>query len=132
MSDIWIYRGAAVLKKKRLSVLTFRRFFKLPPKLVEKVFNLIQSHYSCQPKHLLWTLFYLKSSDSDDNYIALSLRCDIQTLRKHVYETLDRLIEILPKVFIRLTSLIRHMIILFITLLEPLHSCFVDFFQFFF
>lgn len=95
----WLIFGTIVLRKKKtISVTTFRRFFKLHPRLCEKVFLRLTKRYAHQEQHLLWCLFYLKSRDPLDSSIAQSLGIDQGTMRKHVYLVLEELRLVMPKV----------------------------------
>jgi len=71
--------------------------FKLPPRLVQIVFNrLRQSFPTCEALHLLWTLHYLKTTTAEEENIAATLRTNRTTLRLHVQRTVLRLIRALP------------------------------------
>lgn len=72
----WLSIGAVVLRKKRsLSRKVFMSFFRLSPALVEKVYQRVKwvTETKLQRKHLLWTLFFLKSADPLVEHIAATL-----------------------------------------------------------
>lgn len=97
----WLRLGAIVLKKKStLSIRTFKTFFKLRPFLVEKVFNKLRRSNGAgvSAKHLLWTLFYLKTRTPDETSIAQSLSIDKGTMVDRVFDTLAKIRKLLPKV----------------------------------
>lgn len=50
------------------------------------------------PKHLLWTLYFLKSLEPFHGLIARQLHVDYKTLKKHVYPMLRTLNAVLPEV----------------------------------
>jgi hypothetical protein len=73
--------------------------FKLPPNLVNFLFRQLQRQYqNACPKHLLWTLYYLKTENVGEENIAISLGTNRATLRHYVELTLHRLDAILPDV----------------------------------
>src|SRR6185312_12616112 len=96
----WLTVGTIVLRKKKMiSVAVFRRFFKLHPRLCDKVYLRLRTFgFVTEEAHLLWCLFYLKSRDPMDGSIAQSLGIDKDTMRKHVFEVLRNLRCVMPKV----------------------------------
>jgi hypothetical protein len=101
----WLAIGSTVLKhEKKLSPSQFRYHFKLQICLLEYLWKRLTSHFQCDPKHLLWTLHFLKSKDPNEQGIASILNTDKKTLRLHVVETLEKLLKALPKVCIIFVS----------------------------
>jgi hypothetical protein len=74
--ELWREIGTQVLskyanKKTIISVYTFRTFFKMPPRLVNMVWEKLISKYpDSKQKDLLWTLHYLKTQSGVDEEIA--------------------------------------------------------------
>lgn len=82
-----------------ISMAVFRRFFKLHPRLCEKVYSrLTEFNYVHEQRHLLWALFYLKSRDPIDASIAQNLGVSTDTMRKHVFEVLGHMRRVMPNV----------------------------------
>jgi hypothetical protein len=81
---------------------SFKEIFKLEPTVVDVVFETILKNYRCLAKHLLWSLYYLKTKNSNEAEIAVFLRTNRKTLRIHVIETLTKLVSSLPNVWLNL------------------------------
>jgi hypothetical protein len=82
-----------------LSVTSFCTAFKLHPSIVDTLFAvLLKKQFQCRPKHLLWTLHYLKSHNTCESEIALLLKTNRKTLRDKVSEVLSCLLQALPQV----------------------------------
>lgn len=97
--DYWLTLAGVILGRNILPQSTFKQLFKLPPALVEVLFNLLVRSYSfCRPKHLLWSLHYLKTTTVGENLIAVNLRTNKKSLRQYVIQTLTLLERVLPKV----------------------------------
>ena len=100
----WRELGTTVLshyinKSIFISISTFKTFFKLTPRLVEIVWKkLISTYDDCEPKHLLWTFYYLKTKSSNDSEIAAVLSTNRETLVSKVEKTVNQLYTVLPPV----------------------------------
>ena len=100
MESAWIlcYKHYAS-KASTISITTFKSFFKLTPRLVDVVWKkLISTTEHCQQKHLLWTLYYLKTQNSNDTEIAAVLSTNRETLMLKVESTVRQLFQALPEV----------------------------------
>jgi hypothetical protein len=80
----------------------FISLFKLPPAAVEKLFRRLRLNPNTapSPKHLLWTLYYLKTTMTGEDAIAIALRTNKKTLRERVTDCMNCIIESLPEVCI--------------------------------
>jgi len=96
-TDFWLDIGRVTLGKKKLTIFAFKQMFKLPPNLVQGLFALIRNSFPfVRPKHLLWTLFYLKTTAVGEDVIAITLLTNKKTLQQYVLETLTCLDRSLP------------------------------------
>jgi hypothetical protein len=98
--NFWLLVARTILRKNRnISMSEFKVHFKLSVPLVEYVWQLYHKYFPfCKAKHLLWSLHFLKTTDTNVIEIANFLGTNSQTLMLHVNNTLQRLLEILPKV----------------------------------
>lgn len=101
MNISWFESASYVLRLRRTCTLAqFKASFKLPANLVEFLFRkMIAQGFPVRPKHLLWTLYYLKTENIGENNIAVSLGTNRNTLRLYVELTLNRLDDVLPDVW---------------------------------
>ncbi len=91
--------GSSILNRRRsLSQIQFKMFFKLEPDLVQILYSKIVQEFPCSANHLLWTLYFLKTKNTNDKEIAVVLGIDIDTLHRHVVSTLRILVRVLPQV----------------------------------
>jgi hypothetical protein len=91
--------GSSLLGKRiSLSLHQFKLYFKMDPHLVQIVLSKVLKEFPCSAKHLLWTLYYLKTKNTNDNEIAAVLGVHRNTMRLHVIETLRKLLQVLPEV----------------------------------
>lgn len=75
------------LKLSRLTGLRrFKNFYGVSPNICGIIWNMIESNVpeSCEPKHLLWTLCFLKQYNSDSTNSAI-FGADEKTIRKYVW-----------------------------------------------
>lgn len=97
--EFWLILAGIVLRRKPLPISLFKKSFKLSPILVGKIFQLLRVRFAfTRPKHLLWTLFYLKTSTVGEELIALNLGTNKKTLRQYLIQTLRCLDIVLPDV----------------------------------
>jgi hypothetical protein len=92
----WLYLGSAVLHNEhRIS----ESNFKLSVVLVELIWRKLYYSYPniLSPKHLLWTLHFLKSRNPYHSEIATFLHTNIKTLMQYVMKALVFLLLLLPK-----------------------------------
>jgi transcription elongation factor GreA-like protein len=92
----WCSVAGTILNRKSLSKVLFKTLFKLDPILVELVHNKISRKHNCHPRDLLWTLYFLKSTDHSK--IALALRTTTRTLKTVVQNTMRKVINVSPTV----------------------------------
>lgn len=103
-SKHWRELGSSVLshyasKSSIISITSFKSFFKLTPRLTDVVWKKLNSTCDdCQQKHLLWTLYYLKTQNSNDSEIAAVLSTNRVTLMLKVEQTVKQLAQALPEV----------------------------------
>jgi hypothetical protein len=94
----WLLLGAIVFQKKKImSKSEFKKKFKLNYKLVNEIFKKVAA-FNISRKHLLWTLYYLKTFTESEEDIALALRIDLRTMQSNVMKTLKCLQVALPRV----------------------------------
>jgi hypothetical protein len=101
MSIYWRLLAAQVLQKgKAISPEVFKRFFKLPVSLVDLVWHKLNARFpgSLFPKHFLWTLHFLKTTNPLQEEVAQLLHTNKKTLKLHVRKVLLKLLVVLPKV----------------------------------
>ena len=92
----WLLLGAIVFEKKKIMTQKeFKKKFKLSSKLVNEIFKKLEP-YKISRKHLLWTLYYLKTFTESEEEIALALRIDLRTMQSNVMKTLKCLQLALP------------------------------------
>jgi hypothetical protein len=99
-NNFWNLVASAMLKKKKkLSNIEFRSFFKLSYPLIEYVWRTLKDSFpQSKPKYLLWTLFFLKTTSTNFQEISSFVGTTYQTLRIHVTIVLKRLNKLLPEV----------------------------------
>jgi len=100
--SLWVLLGSVVLsKKKPICNRNFKRFFKLSDRLVNLVYNKILSRgFHCEKAHLLWTLYYLRTINTNDDEIAATMSTSTKNMKIHVKNTLQILMKALPDVFL--------------------------------
>lgn len=99
MNVPWNSLGSVVLgKTKLLTEREFKFFFKLNFFLTQYLWERLASYYKCNPIHLLWVLFYLKSRDPSEGSIASKLGKDRKVIKRNVILTLIKLKKVLPEV----------------------------------
>jgi hypothetical protein len=96
----WILIGSTILRKGRINnEKEFKSFFKLSISMIDFVWKKLKSsNFANSPKYLLYTLYFLKTTNSRDFEIAQTLGIHVQTLKLHVTRTMEQLITILPGV----------------------------------
>ncbi len=98
--SLWEILGSNVLRKKTvLSSRSFKRFFKLSNNLVNAIYTkIITSGYFCKRIHLLWTLYYLRTTNTYDNEISTTLGIAPNTMKIQVIKVLRLILRSLPQV----------------------------------
>jgi hypothetical protein len=87
-------------KKKKMTHFEFECLFKLPVRLMDYVWKTLTKSYPdrFKPKYLLWTMYFLKTTNENFQEISTFLKTNQKTLRLHLRVVLDQLNNILPKV----------------------------------
>lgn len=102
-SGNWLTLGSMVLSKRRvISEAAFKLNFKLNTKLTEIIWrrlNATGGNQNLNPKHLLWTLYLLKTSNPNHQQVAMALHTSYKTMKKHCCKTIKLLDQSLPNVW---------------------------------
>jgi hypothetical protein len=99
--NMWFELGALILKKRKsISRRQFKLAFKLDSALVTLIWRRLLSagFTSLQPKHLLWTLHLLRTTNTNHQQVATALHTSIETLVEHTTTMLKCLDSALPEV----------------------------------
>jgi hypothetical protein len=92
--------ASSILKKKGpASHGTFKKYFKLSCQLVDALWKKLHVHFpEDNARELLWTLHFLKTTNTDVSEIAKTLGTSRETLTQQVKNVLNHLDQILPRV----------------------------------
>lgn len=95
----WLAIAAATLRKKKpITVVAFKTYFKLSPSLADLIYSqLVDAGYEIRIRHYLWTLHYLRSTDPRDTQIAFFLHTQRRNLHDKVYGVMDCICKALPE-----------------------------------
>jgi sugar diacid utilization regulator len=86
-------------RKKPMSQSDFRSCFKLSVPLVEYIWRTLKDFQpELKPHYLLWTLYFLKTTNTNFKEIATSLGIHQKTLRNRILFILKLINNLLPNV----------------------------------
>jgi len=97
-AKFWLSLATVVIsRRKKLNDTNFQKIFKLPVAVVNGLWRNILGETNLNATSLLWTLYFLKTTNENLEEIAEFFQTNKNTLTKHVREIVHVIVVVLPE-----------------------------------